>query len=203
MSLKITDEVFAEEMSISKFTAGTLNAELVNLINLNASNIVTGDLDANFITGQNITLIKDSWNGIGTYANMDADRLRFSHIDGTFTEISGDGLRRLTASDNRNYHYLFYSATFIFGESSSNARWIQLPDDFKGKDFKIYMAIADSMTAPSYSYSIQRFVCTRHPNHQIDYVNARIPVIAYKANTLMNGSSPLLSDVQGLLFAIY
>ena len=44
VSLKITDEVFAEEMSISKFTAGTLNAELVNLINLNASNITTGTL---------------------------------------------------------------------------------------------------------------------------------------------------------------
>ena len=44
VSLKITDDVFAEEMSITKFTAGTLNAELVNLINLNASNITTGTL---------------------------------------------------------------------------------------------------------------------------------------------------------------
>ena len=42
--LKVTDDVFAEEMSITKFTAGTLNAELVNLINMNAANITTGTL---------------------------------------------------------------------------------------------------------------------------------------------------------------
>jgi len=182
---------------------GTVNFANVRAINIDASSITTGTLDANFITGKNVTLIKDSWNGIGTYANMDSNRLRFSHTDGTFTEIGGDGIRRLTASDNRNYHYLFYATTFIFGESSSNARWVQLPDDFKGKNFKVYMAIADSMNAPSYSYALQRFVCTRHPDHQIDYTNAIVPVIAYKSNTLMNGGAPLLSDVQGLLFAIY
>ena len=54
--LKITDEVFAEEMSITKFTAGTLNAELVNLINMNANNITTGTMTGvnfwvNLLTG--------------------------------------------------------------------------------------------------------------------------------------------------------
>ena len=57
VSLKVTDDVFAEEMSITKFTAGTLNAELVNLINLNASNIATGTLVGvhmwlNLLTGE-------------------------------------------------------------------------------------------------------------------------------------------------------
>ena len=56
VSLKITDDVFAEEMSITKFTAGTLNAALVNLINLNANNITTGTLSGvnfwvNLLTG--------------------------------------------------------------------------------------------------------------------------------------------------------
>lgn len=54
--LKVTDDVFAEEMSITKFTAGTLNAELVNLINLNADNITTGTMSGvnflvNLLTG--------------------------------------------------------------------------------------------------------------------------------------------------------
>lgn len=44
VSLKVTDDVFAEEMSITKFTAGTLNAEMVNLVNMNADNITTGTL---------------------------------------------------------------------------------------------------------------------------------------------------------------
>ena len=57
VSLKVTDDVFAEEMSITKFTAGTLNAELVNLVNMNASNITTGTLVGvnmwlNLLTGE-------------------------------------------------------------------------------------------------------------------------------------------------------
>ena len=57
VSLKITDDVFAEEMSITKFTAGTLNAERVNLVNMNASNITTGTLVGvnmwlNLLTGE-------------------------------------------------------------------------------------------------------------------------------------------------------
>lgn len=56
LDLKITDDVFADEMSVTKFTAGTLNAALVNLINLNASNITTGTLTGinfwvNLLTG--------------------------------------------------------------------------------------------------------------------------------------------------------
>ena len=56
VSLKITDAVFADEMSVTKFTSGTLNAALVNLINMNASNIATGTLTGvnfwvNLLTG--------------------------------------------------------------------------------------------------------------------------------------------------------
>ena len=54
--LKVTDAVFADEMSVTKFTTGTLNAELVNLINMNADNITAGTLTGtnfwvNLLTG--------------------------------------------------------------------------------------------------------------------------------------------------------
>lgn len=175
--------------------AGTLDAKNgdVNLINVNVANIV----------GETSNFVRSAWNGINSNADMDANRLRFTHTDGTSTEIGKNGFRRITPSDNRSYHYLFYATTFIFGESSSNARWIQLPNDYKGKQFKVFMAIADSMTAPDYRYSIQRFVCTVHPDHSIDYANARVPVISYKSSTLMDGNAPTIDTVQGLLFAIY
>jgi len=174
---------------------GTLDAENgdINLINVNVANIV----------GETSNFVRSAWNEINSNADIDGNRLRFVHTDGTSTEIGVNGIKRITTSDNRNYHYMFYSTTFIYGESSSNARWIQLPNDYKGKQFKVYLAIADSMTAPSYYYSIQRFVCCVHPDHDIDYINARVPVIAYKSNTLMNGNEPVIDTVQGLIFAIY
>lgn len=41
----MTDEIFAENMSIDKFTTGTLDAETVNVINFTADNIVGGELN--------------------------------------------------------------------------------------------------------------------------------------------------------------
>lgn len=138
-------------------------------------------------------------------ANITIDRNGFlaSHDDGTSTSMSPDGFRRHTPSDNRNYHYLIWATTFVYGDSSSNARWIQLPDDFKGKNFQVFLAIADSLNAPDYTYSIQRFVTTGHPRHSIDYANARVPIIAYKSETHMDGNEPLIRDVQGMILAIY
>lgn len=174
---------------------GTLDAENgdLNLINVNVQTIV----------GETSSFVRSNWNAINSRADIDGNRLRFTHSDGTSTEIGVNGLKRVTPADNRNYHYLFYATTFIFGESSNNARWIQLPSDYKGKQFQVYLAIADSMTAPSYQYSIQRFVCTVHPDHSIDYANARVPVISYKSSTLMDGNEPNIDQVQGLIFAIY
>lgn len=189
----VTDEIFAENMSISKFTAGTLNAANVNLINVNVSSLV----------GNTSEFIRSGWNAINSRADMNGSRLRFTHNDGTSTEIGASGIRRVTPSDNRAYHYLIYATTFIRGVSSSNAHWIQLPDDFKGKDFKVYMAVADSMNVLNYRRAIQRFVCTIHPNHNIDYARARVPIIGYKSETLSDGEAPEITSVQGLLWAIY
>ena len=188
-----------EIWELSKVSAGLLGGTLdaengdVDLINVNVANIV----------GETSNFVKSNWNAIHSATSIDGNGVRVNHTDGSYTRLGADGLKRFTSSDNRNYHYMMSLHTFQFGESSNNARWIQLPNDFKGKSFKVYLAIADSMTATDYTYSIQRFVCTIHPDHTIDYTNAKIPVIAYKSETKMTGDAPLITTVQGLLIAIY
>lgn len=176
--------------------AGTLDAENgdVNLINVNVANIV----------GETSEFVRSNWNAINSSATIDGTGIRVVHSDGTYTKLGADGLKRFTAGDNRNYHYLMYATTFVYGDSSpSTARWIQLPDDFKGKDFDIFFAIADSLNAVDYFHSIQRFVCTQHPDFEIDYANARVPVIAYKSETQNDGLDPDITSVQGLMIALY
>lgn len=164
----------------------------------NADYMFAGTMLADRIAGG----ILQSLNGVTDF-NLNNGRLRIKHSDGSYTQMDTNGFQRFESRSGSHYHYLFHVTTFVYGESSSSARWIQLPSEFKGKDFKVFFAIADSMNAPSYSYSIQRFVCTVHPDHSIDYKNARIPVIAYKSSTLMDGHEPIIDDVQGLMFAIY
>lgn len=155
------------------------------------------------INGENITTGKIKDRNGNTIFDLNNGDIRFNHADGSYTRVGRSGFERFTSSDRRNYHYLASLHTFTFGESSNNARWVQLPDDFKGKNFDVYLAIADSMQVTNYNYAIQRFVCTQHPNHSIDYARARVPVIAYKSETLSDGVKPQITSVQGLLIAIY
>lgn len=155
------------------------------------------------IDGGNVTTgrIRDK-NGT-TDLNLDAGHFRINHSDGSYTLQNAAGFQRYVAGTNTHYHYLMHMTTFVFGESSSTARWIQLPPEFKGRQFKVYLAIADSLNAINYKRSIQRFVCAIHPDHKVDYANARVPVISYKSETLMDGASPSITDVQGLLMAVF
>ncbi|NBI05760.1 phage tail spike protein [Senegalia massiliensis] len=134
------------------------------------------------------------------------DYSTYAHRDGSYTKIGYDGLERFVGSSGKTYHYLIDIITFIQGTAGS-ARWIQLPDAFKGKRFSVYLAIADSMQPPvvdQVKYSIQRIVATQHPDYSIDYKNARVPIIAYKTNVKLDGSyNKVIDSVQGMLIAIY
>lgn len=101
--LKVTDDVFAEEMSITKFTAGTLNAELVNLINLNADNITTGTLSGvnfwvNLLTGL-MRFIDPA-----TLDTLDLDQAKIIFGAGTIyeriLEYTSEGLRMRPGPNN-------------------------------------------------------------------------------------------------------
>lgn len=166
-----------------------VNADVVNTGTLNANLIRAGVLQD--VTG---TTVFDLANGNLTI-NVD---------DGSYIRMNQDGIKRYTSTDERNYHYLFHATAFVYGSSAPNStRWMQLPDDFKGKDFQVYLSIADSMNAIDYTRSIQRIVATGHPNYSIDYKNARVPIIAYKSETKGDGNAPSITDIQGMLLAIY
>ena len=97
-----------------------------------------------------------------------------------------------------------HTTNFILGEAlNSTAYWIQLPNEFKGKNFKVHLSILDSMELSSYQHSIQRFVCRVHPSFSIDYINARIPIMAYKMSSLAEDNTPIVDSIQGTLMVIY
>ena len=102
VSLKITDDVFAEEMSITKFTAGTLNAELINLINLNASNITTGTLTGvnmwlNLLTGDMQFINPDT----GDLMMLRHGRLQYQTGDSIYYQYyDGQGLTLMPSDGN-------------------------------------------------------------------------------------------------------
>ena len=161
--LKVTDDVFAEEMSITKFTAGTLNAELVNLINMNANNITAGTLTGtnfwlNLLTGEmqftnpttgDLMMLKQGRLQYQTgdsiyYQYYDANGLTVRPSDGN----TGDGLNTgMTLIGNKTYFDFLkngstsdFDVRFVFNEDD-------LPNDLQIRNMLggIYLRAANSI----------------------------------------------------------
>ena len=181
---------------LEKVSAGLLQGRLdaengdVDLINVNVSTLV----------GNRSEFVKSWWNAINSRATIDGNEFRFTHTDGSYTSMRADGFKRFIGSNGNQYHSLIYLAGYVLG-STTAVRWAQLPNEFKGKPFTAYIVLADSMQTQYNSQSINRMVATGHPNYQVDFTNARVPLIGYKL--LTDGTNITTGDVQGLLIAIY
>lgn len=170
---------------------GTLDAENgdVDLINVNVYSL----------SGKISNFIQSYWNSINSQASINGDAFKYTHSDGSYTQMEAGGLTRYVAGTKKTYHYLTHLAGYVLN-STTAVRWAQLPDEFKGKSFTVYIAVADSLQAQNSGQSINRIVCTGHPNYSNDYKNARVPLIGYKL--LTDGNKITVGDVQGLLIAI-
>lgn len=79
----VTDTIFAKNMSIDKFTTGTLNAANVNLINVNVDNIV----------GNISNFVKSAWNSIsGNGVSITGDGLESTGINSSKLRLWQGGL---------------------------------------------------------------------------------------------------------------
>ena len=117
------------------------------------------------------------YDGITT---VDKDGVKVSHNNGDYTQLHAEGLKRYRSNGDAkgDYHYL----TQYVGFSGQDTVWIQLKDDFKGKQFTAYSVISDTWE-DSWNHGepwvLQRFV-TYVQTDMIDYANARVPVLIYR-----------------------
>ena len=194
-------------VSIYQMASGQTGTSTIQWIKLEKGNVATDwSPNPNELTGATYSFDGNSFK-IGGFSGDKVEHTnslsKYTHSDGSYTQIGVNGMERFVSGTGQEYHYLIHAMTFIQGVSGTT-RWLQLPDEFKGKQFSIYLAIADSIDAISYKNAIQRFVATKDANNDIDYTNARVPIIAYK--TIVDMVSPFTSTintVQGMLLAIY
>lgn len=117
------------------------------------------------------------YDGITT---IDKDGIKVSHSNGDYTLQSAEGMKRYRSNGDAkgDYHYL----TQYVGFSGQDTVWVQLKDDFKGKQFTAYSVISDTWE-DSWNHGepwvIQRFV-TYVQTDMIDYANARVPILIYR-----------------------
>lgn len=131
--------------------------------------------------------------------------VKCSHEDGSYTQMKADGFKRYVAGEGKDYHYLTEIArvsTVGEGRHGEGPWWeeadvltyippitIQLPNDFKGKKFKIFAEarlndknvqwMFDNFAmfgSGSVYWQMRRFI-TEVIN--IDYINATFQIKAY------------------------
>lgn len=145
----------------------------------------------------------DNWTRNIPFFVRNNGELRSNHSDGSYTRLDSKGLMLYDGSTGYQYHHMLHVSTFTV--SSSSGRWIQLPDRFKGKNFSVYYAIADSITNPEGvdGSAIHRFVVTNTTGAKLDYARARVPVTGYKRTVRLSNNALSTSSVQGMIIAIF
>lgn len=137
---------------------------------------------------------------------IDQEGVIVYHSDGDYTRMSSQGLKRHRSNGDAkgDYHYLTQYIGFTTTASTTDLNWIQLKDDFKGKNFTAYSVISDTWE-DSWNYGepwvVQRFV-TFVEVSQIDYANARVPVRGYRIDKNYNTGERRTRPVAGVLLVI-
>ena len=189
LAMTIDGEIVADFI-----TTGTLDAGLIKTGAIQAKD---GSLYINIDSGS--FTIGGGSSDIAKHTNSYS---RYQHADGSYSQIGVNGIERYIAGSGRRYHHLIHLAGYSLN-SSSTPRWAQLPNEFKGKLFTVYIALADTLNPTSVNYSLYKAVVTGFPGMEIDYPNARIPLIGYKQVVHKDSRELRTGEVQGLLIAIY
>lgn len=131
-TFKVTDTMIAANAEIdgAKIADATIGSAKI------------ASLDVSKISGDKASFVQTAWNSINSRAHMDANRLRFTHADGSSTQIGVNGLERLEGGASRPYHYRTH-----IGEGETNGDLllkgvtVTLPSDFKNKDFTVIFSL--------------------------------------------------------------
>lgn len=160
-------------LSADKITSGELTTAVANSVFVNASSVAANT--TNFI--------QSAWNGINSRLSITGNTLTYTHTDGSFTRLNANGLFRFDGPSAYSTNYLFDIITVTGLNNASSPRWVQLPDVYKGKQFKALSVFTDGHGVTDSQYysdllTIRIVSYVDRPN--IDYANARVPVIGYQ-----------------------
>ena len=133
-SFTVTDTIFADEMNISKFTTGTLDASDVNIVNLNAENIV----------GNNADLIRASFSSAtGGETTIESGGVKTTNPSGDYTIIERGDIR----FHDRNEDMVGILRPLYTREDRTPVMTMQIPKD---KGFRLFKSDAIDVTYDEY-----------------------------------------------------
>jgi hypothetical protein len=150
------------------------------IVTLNKNELIINSADKNIntIINSNGFYIQNGSNNVLKVDNdgimlsqgstiIDKNRIRVTHSNGHYTELNSNGLMHYQNGTGREYHYLMYGGEYIC--LSNEVITITLPDEFKGKNFKVMTSIKGI-----------------HSVNNEDITEARYPLLSFYTEVLNN-----------------
>lgn len=135
-SLKVTTDNITTE--VGKKVNGS---DLKTIVTQNADSwrlSIDGKLSGTYYNFDGTNFSIGSSNG-STTAYHASGYSKWTHIDGSWTRIDANGLTWNKSGSSSGYHYLLYAGEYTC--NSEETVTITLPDEFKGKNFKVVTSI--------------------------------------------------------------
>lgn len=135
-SLKVTTDNITTE--VGKKVNGS---DLKTIVTQNADSwrlSINGKLSGTYYNFDGTNFSIGSSNG-STTAYHASGYSKWTHIDGSWTRIDANGLTWNKSGSSSGYHYLLYAGEYTC--NSEETVTITLPDEFKGKNFKVVTSI--------------------------------------------------------------
>ena len=219
-STALIDKIFAQDAYITRLTGKTAFINSIKAINISASIITSGtldaskitvtNLDASSITGNKTSFVQSAWNAINSRLSVTGSELKYTHSDGSYTRLNANGIQTVVGGSAYQHNYLTHVSNITINSGSAgNVKWVQLPSVFKGKQFEYFMGATDiygAVTEDAYYQNkmmLKRFVLIKHPDYNIDYANARIPILGYAHYVDIDTRKDYFRALQGIVFAQY
>lgn len=121
---------------------GELSTEIKKVAGEVSSKVSAGDVKT--IITQSPDQVKVAFNNGSNYIELLPEGLKTTHGDGSYAMMGKGGMKWHKGSTSSDYHYLTYVLGFTTTSDPNTLVTIQLPEEFKGKDFGAYATLSDT-----------------------------------------------------------
>ena len=172
------------------------------------ANQIASKVDVNGVKStiqQNPESVRIAFSGINDNIDFDHQGIKIWHPSGKHTRISSDGLKVVSNSNGNilgDYHYLTHVVGFTTTAETETYKWVQLPNDFKGKNFRAYATLSDTWEG-SWDWG-EPWVVQRMVVFVADYdrANARVAIQGYRTDKNYKTGAHRHKPVAGMLIVI-
>ena len=202
-AIKITTDSIQSQVTAHNTRIG--NAE--SKITQQASQIAT-KVDVNGVKStiqQNPESVRIAFSGINDSIDFDHSGLLIWHPNGRHTRISSEGIKFVNNSNGQtigDYHYLTYVVGFTTTADTASYKWVQLPNEFKGKNLNAYATLSDTWDE-SWDWG-EPWVIQRMVAFVADYdrYNGRVAIQGYRTDKNYKTGEHRHCPIAGMLIVI-